>query len=127
MGGTQNLHGTVFAARPRLAPQSARKGRVSQFCATWTALFFLQSDMAGRLVADLGAKPVATSSNRNVFVAAYRLKDGKTGVFAINLHSSPQETTVTLPSGESHVFRLGAMEVGYGWGRTPRKPCKTAL
>ena len=89
------------------------KGRVSQFCATWTALFFLQSDMAGRLVADLGAKPVATSSNRNVFVAAYRLKDGKTGVFAINLHSSPQETTVTLPSGESHVFRLGAMEVGY--------------
>lgn len=88
-------------------------GRVSQFGATWTALFFLQSEMAGRLVAELGAKPVAISSNRNVFVTAYRLKSGKTGVFAVNLHSSPQETVVTLPSGETHTFRLAAMEVDY--------------
>jgi beta-galactosidase len=88
-------------------------GRVSQFGATWTAQFFLQAEMAGRLVAWLGAKPVAASLNRNVFVTAYRLKDGGTGVFALNLHSSPQTTVVTLPSGATREFRLGAMEVGY--------------
>ena len=89
------------------------EGRVSWLGATWTAQFFLQAEMVGRLVAGLGAKPVAVSSNRNVFVTVYRLKDGKTGVFALNLHSSPQETTVTLPTGATHLFRLGAMEVGY--------------
>ena len=89
------------------------EGHVSWLGATWTAQFFLQAEMVGRLVAGLGAKSVAVSSNRNVFVAVYRLKNGKTGVFALNLYSSPQETTVTLPSGAAHVFRLGAMEVGY--------------
>ena len=88
-------------------------GRVSQFGAKWKAHFFPQAEMAGRLVEWLGAKPVATSSNLNVPVAAYRLGSGATGVFALNLHSSPQTTVVTLASGESHEFRLGAMEVGY--------------
>ena len=88
-------------------------GRVSQLGAVWTAQFFLQAEMVGRLVEELGAKPIASSSNRNVFVTAYRLGDGRIGVFALNLHSSPQETVVTLPSGASHAFRLGAMEVSY--------------
>ena len=89
------------------------KGRVSWFGATWTARYFLQAEMAGRLVAALGARPIAESSNRNVFVTAHRLCGGGMGVFALNLHSSPQDTTVTLPGGGSHAFRLGAMEVGY--------------
>lgn len=89
------------------------KGRVSLFCAMWKAQFFLQAEMAGRLVAELGAAPVVTSSNRNVFTTAYDLKDGVLGVFALNLHSSPQETAVTAPSGQTHSFRLGAMEVAY--------------
>ncbi len=89
------------------------EGLVSQFGATWVALFFQQAEMAGRLVAELDAKPVAESSNKNVFVTAYRLKDGKTGVFAVNLHSSPQDTVVSLPSGATHTFCLKAMEVGY--------------
>ncbi len=89
------------------------RGRVSQLGAVWTAQYFLQAEMAGRLLAELGAAPVVTSSNRNVFTTAYRLKDGGLGVFALNLHSAPQETVVTTPSGKSHNFRLGAMEVAY--------------
>ncbi len=89
------------------------EGRVSQFGAIWTAMFFRQAEMAGRLVVELGAESIAASSNRNIFVTAYRLKDGRTGVFAVNLHSSPQETIVTLPSGTSHTFRLDAMQVDY--------------
>lgn len=88
-------------------------GLVSWLGATWTAQFFLQADMIGQLLAELGAKPVARSSNRNVFVTAYRLEEGGTGVFALNLHSSPQKTIVTLPTGATHPFDLKGMEVRY--------------
>ena len=37
------------------------EGRASQFGATWVALFFQQAEMAGRLVAELAAKPPPTT------------------------------------------------------------------
>ena len=89
-------------------------GKVTRLALTWKALYFLQSDMIAALVADLGAKPVVTSSNRSVFTTAYALKNGKTGVFALNLRSSPQKTTVTSPTGTAIDFNLTAMQVGYG-------------
>lgn len=89
------------------------KGVVSQFSAVWTASSFAQAEMVGRLVADLGAKPVVSSANRNVHVTAHRLKDGRLGVFALNLYSGAQQTVVTTASGASHAFRLNPMEVGY--------------
>lgn len=91
----------------------AGKGLVSQLGATWSAKFFLQSDMLANELAALGAKTVVESSNRNVLTTAYRLKDGSLGVFALNLQSSPQETTIRVPNGTSHRFALKAMEVGY--------------
>lgn len=69
--------------------------------------------MLANELAALGAKTVVESSNRNVLTTAYRLKDGSIGVFALNLQSSPQETTVRTPNGASHRFALKAMEVSY--------------
>ena len=89
------------------------KGRVVQLGAEWSAMFFNQVDMLGGLLVSLGAKPVVRSSNRNMLILAHRLKDGGLGVFALNLQASPQETTVSAPSGASHRFGLKAMEVGY--------------
>lgn len=89
------------------------KGKVAQLAATWSTKFFNQADMLAGLLTDLGAKPIVTSSNRNVFTAAYRLKSGALGVFALNLQASPQSTTVTDASSASHHFDLHAMEVGY--------------
>ena len=89
-------------------------GKVTRLALTWKALHLLQSDMIAALVADLGAKPVVKSSNRGVLATAYALKNGRTGVFALNLRSSPQKTTVFTPAGARLDFNLTAMQVGYG-------------
>lgn len=91
----------------------AGKGLVAQLGLTWSAKFFLQSDMLVRELVALGAKSAVASSNRNVLTTAYRLNDGSLGVFALNLQASPQETTVRTTKGFSHRFVLKAMEVGY--------------
>lgn len=92
---------------------SAGKGRVAWLAATWLAKFNLQSDMLANALKGLSGEPVAVSANRNVLVTAYRLADGKTGVFALNLMASPQSTEVSLPERGSRKFDLRAMEVNY--------------
>lgn len=89
------------------------KGRVTQLALTWKARYFLQADMIASLAGELGAQPVLSSSNRNVFTTAYRLKDGKTGVFALNLRPAPQDTLVSLPGGAPVKVELPAMNVQY--------------
>jgi len=80
---------------------------------TWKQQFFAQADRVAAVLAKFGAKPVVRSSNRNVFATAYRLKDGRTGVFALNLRSGAQETVVSLPTGDSAALRLAPMSVRY--------------
>lgn len=89
------------------------KGEVVQLAVTGKAMFNNQADLLASLLSELGAQPVAESSNRNIILTAYRLKNGKTGIFALNLHASPQETTVRMPSGKNAAIALKAMEVGY--------------
>ena len=52
--------------------------------------------MLERILARLGAEPVARSSNRNVLVETHRHPDGRSTVFVSNLHASPQTTRLTL-------------------------------
>ena len=92
---------------------AAGKGRVVQVGATWQAVGFAQSDFAAGIVRELGARPLGKSSQRNLFHVDYRLEDGRTGVFALNLRASPVSAEITLPDGEELMFDLGAMEVGY--------------
>lgn len=80
---------------------------------TWTTQFFSQSEDVAKILDGFGAKRIVSSSNRNVFTTAYRLKDGGTGVFALNLRSGAQETTISLPSGGGVQIKLTPMSVAY--------------
>ena len=93
------------------------KGRVVALTFTWNAVLFSQSVMLEKILGRLGAEPSVASSNRNVFTARHDLPDGGTGVFALNLHASPQATELTVFRGGHPVatrsLSLGAMEVRY--------------
>jgi hypothetical protein len=71
--------------------------------------------MLERILARMGAEPVARSSNRNVSVETHRHPDGRSTVFVSNLHASPQTTHLTLyrggrPAAERDLS-LAAMQV----------------
>ena len=89
------------------------RGRVIRVGATWRAYNRHQIAFVERLMEDLGAKPVAKSSEPNVFHSSFRLKDGGTATFVMNLRASPLATTLTLPDGRSRRFDLKPMEVAY--------------
>ena len=69
--------------------------------------------MLERMLARLGARPFIRSTNRNVPVESHLLEDGRLATFALNLHSSPQTTTLLAPDGATFApdVRLAPMEV----------------
>ena len=106
-------------ARARVEAYKAKGGKVlvtpgdEVLKTTWKQQHFRDAERVAARVAALGAQPVVRSSNRNVFTTAYRLKDGRTGVFALNLRTGIQKTTISIPSGASAEFNLPPMTVDY--------------
>jgi beta-galactosidase len=76
--------------------QKAGAGEVCVFGTEFTYSLFQQAEMLERILARMGAKPVARSSNRNILVDTHRHPDGRRTVFLSNLHASPQSTHLTL-------------------------------
>ena len=94
------------------------QGRVVALSFTWHAALFSQSVMLEKILGMLGAEPSVASSNRNVFTVRHDLRDGGTGVFALNLHASPQTTELTVfrrggKPAATLPLSLRAMEVRY--------------
>ena len=96
--------------------QPAGAGEVCVFGTEFSSFsLFGQAEMLERILARLGAEPVARSSNRNVLVETHRHPDGRSTVFVSNLHASPQKTRLTLyrdgrPAAERD-FSLAPMQV----------------
>ena len=95
--------------------QKGGTGEVCVFGTEFTYSLFQQAEMLERILARLGAEPVARSSNRNVLVETHRHPDGRSTVFVSNLHASPQKTRLTLyrdgrPAAERD-FSLAPMQV----------------
>ena len=76
--------------------QKAGAGEVCVFGTEFTYSLFQQAEMLERILARMGAEPVARSSNRNILVDTHRHPDGRRTVFLSNLHASPQSTRLTL-------------------------------
>ena len=95
--------------------QKAGAGEVCILGVDFTYSLFAQAEMLERILARMGAEPVARSSNRNVSVETHRHPDGRSTVFVSNLHASPQTTHLTLyrdsrPAAERDLS-LAAMQV----------------
>ena len=93
--------------------QKAGRGEVCLFGTTFDYSLFGQAEMLEKILARLGARPFVRSANRNVPVETHILEDGRLAVFALNLHSSPQTTTLLAPGGATLAaeVRLAPMEV----------------
>ncbi len=93
--------------------QKAGRGEVCVFGTTFDYSLFCQAEMLERMLARLGARPFIRSTNRNVPVETHILDDGRLAAFALNLHSSPQTTTLLAPDGATFApdVRLAPMEV----------------
>ena len=93
--------------------QKAGRGEVCVFATTFDYSLFCQAEMLERMLARLGARPFIRSTNRNVPVESHLLEDGRLAAFALNLHSSPQTTTLLAPDGAAFAtdVRLAPMEV----------------
>lgn len=96
---------------------SIGKGMVVHLSFTWFAVLHSQSEMLESILEMLGAEKSVKSSNRHVQTSHFLFKDGGHGVFAMNLHSSPQRTEITVFGNGSALrtvpLELGAMEVRY--------------
>ena len=79
--------------------QKAGRGEVCFFGTTFRFSLFGQAEMLERFLARLGAKPFVRSTNRNILVEPHILEDSRLAVFTLNLHSSPQTTTLLAPDG----------------------------
>ena len=93
--------------------QKAGVGEVCFFGTAFRYSLFAQAEMLERMLARLGAKPFVRSTNRNVPVETHILEDSRLAVFALNLHSSPQTTTLLAPDGgvTASEFHLEPMQV----------------
>ena len=95
--------------------QKAGAGEVCIFGTEFTYSLFQQAEMLERILARMGAKPVARSSNRNILVDTHHHPDGRRTVFLSNLHASPQSTHLTLfrdgKPAEERDFDLAPMQV----------------
>jgi len=106
--------------------QKAGAGEVCVFGAEFTYSLFQQAEMLERILARMGAKPVARSSNRTVLVETHRHPDGRSTLFLSNLHASPQSTHLTLfcdglPAEERDIA-LTAMQVAVMDFAPPKHP-----
>ena len=62
----------------------------------WNMNLFVQAEMLENMLADLGAQPVAESSNRNLFTSVLESPDGRRMLFIMNLYSGAQHTDITV-------------------------------
>ena len=76
--------------------QKAGAGEACILGVDFTYSRFEQAEMLERILARMGAEPVARSANRNLLVETHRHPDGRSTVFVSNLHASPQTTRLTL-------------------------------
>ncbi len=93
--------------------QKAGVGEVCFFGTAFRYSLFAQAEMLERMLARLGAKPFVRSTNRNVPVETHILENGSIATFALNLHASPQTTTLLALDGRSIArdLHLAPMEV----------------
>jgi hypothetical protein len=106
-----------------------QKAGAGEVCVFGTVFFsfslFAQAEMLERILARLGAEPVARSSNRSVLVETHRHPDGRRTIFVSNLHASPQSTRLTLFRDGAPAFErdieLAAMQVAVV-DSNPEKP-----
>ena len=93
--------------------QKAGRGEVCVFGTTFDYSLFCQAEMLERMLARLGARPFVRSTNRNVPVETHIVEGGCLAAFALNLHSSPQTTSLLTPDGAAFAsdIRLAPMMV----------------
>ena len=93
--------------------QKAGVGEVCFFGTAFRYSLFAQAEMLERMLARLGAKPFVRSTNRNVPVETHILENGSIATFALNLHASPQTTTLLALDGRAIArdLHLAPMEV----------------
>ena len=90
-------------------------GTLMWFGIQWQMGLFVQAEMLEKLLAQLDARPVVKSSNRNLFTSLLRGENGKQLLFVMNLYSGAQSTQITVYDEEEakEIGRidLKAMEV----------------
>lgn len=84
---------------------------------TWLSMKFMtrtfeQVSLLEWLLKEAGGKALIRSENRNVMTTLWEGPDGKAMLFAMNLYSSPQETSVTVYPGTEKQCELGKISLG---------------
>lgn len=92
-----------------------QKNNITVLCGKWHFSFFHQAEALEHYLTLLGAKPIASSSNRNILVFLQKDCSGHSVAFLMNLFSGPQASEITfyLPNHQVKKERveLSAMEV----------------
>lgn len=88
-----------------------RAGNCTVFGATWHMSTFNQADALADVLEQMGAQPMERLTNRSLFHTLWRLPEGGSMLFIMNLFSSPQSTDVIMPDGQQLHADMDAMQV----------------